>query len=145
MPIDPSMLAKSIGTLTDLHPDQDLAATLHQAVQAAKQLFDADAAGVMLVDIDGSLRWASASDERAQTLEDNQEVFAAGPCMEAFTSGRPAVMHDATMERRWGEITLTMVEVQIRSGLSVPWIWAAARSAPWMCTPSTGGVGIRAR
>jgi hypothetical protein len=43
MPIDPSMLAKSIGTLTDLHPEQDLAATLQQAVQAAKQLFDADA------------------------------------------------------------------------------------------------------
>jgi GAF domain-containing protein len=74
----------------------------------------------MLVDVDGRLRWASASDERAQTLEDNQEVFAAGPCMEAYTSGRPAMMHDATMERRWGEITLTMVEVQIRSGLSVP-------------------------
>jgi GAF domain-containing protein len=74
----------------------------------------------MLVDIDGRLRWASASDERAQVLEDNQEVFAAGPCMEAFTSGRPAVMHDATTERRWGEITLTMVEVQIRSGLCVP-------------------------
>ena len=120
MPIDPSMLAKSIGTLTDLHPDQDLPATLQQAVIAAKQLFDADAAGVMLTDIDGRLRWASASDERAQSLEDNQEVFAAGPCMEAYTSGRPAMMHDATMERRWGEITLTMVEVQIRSGLSVP-------------------------
>src|SRR4029450_6497897 len=106
MPIDPSMLAKSIGTLTDLHPDEDLPATLQQAVQAAKQLFDADAAGVMLVDIDGSLRWASASDERAQTLEDNQEVFAAGPCMEAFTSGRPAVMHDDTLARRRGEIAL---------------------------------------
>jgi GAF domain-containing protein len=120
MPIDPSMLAKSIGTLTDLRPDEDLAATLQQAVQAAKQLFDADAAGVMLVDLDGRLRWASASDERAQVLEDNQEVFAAGPCAEAFTSGRPAVMHDATLERRWGEIALTFVEVQIRSGLSVP-------------------------
>jgi GAF domain-containing protein len=120
MPIDPSMLAKSIGTLTDLDPQRDLAATLQQAVQGAKSLFDADAAGVMLVDTDGSLRWASASDHRAQVLEDNQEVFAAGPCMEAYTSGRPAVMHDATMERRWGEITLTMVEVQIRSGLSVP-------------------------
>jgi GAF domain-containing protein len=120
MPIDPSMLAKSIGTLTDLHPDQDLPATLQQAVQAAKQLFDADAAGVMLADLDGRLRWASASDERAQTLEDNQEVFAAGPCMEAYTTGRPAMMHDATMEQRWGEITLTMVEVHIRSGLSVP-------------------------
>jgi GAF domain-containing protein len=120
MPIDPSMLAKSIGTLTDLRPDQDLPATLQQAVQAAKQLFDGDAAGVMLVDIDGALRWASASDRRAQTLEDNQEVFGAGPCAEAFTSGRPAVMHDATMERRWGEIALVFVEVQIRSGLSVP-------------------------
>jgi hypothetical protein len=31
MPIAPSRLAKSIGTLTDLHPDQDLAATLQQA------------------------------------------------------------------------------------------------------------------
>jgi GAF domain-containing protein len=40
--------------------------------------------------------------------------------MEAFTTGRPAVMHDAKMERRWGEITLTFVEVHIRSGLSVP-------------------------
>jgi GAF domain-containing protein len=120
MPIDPSMLAKSIGTLTDLHPDEDLAATMQQAVQAAKQLFDADAAGVMLVDLDGQLRWASASDQRAQILEDNQEVFAAGPCAEAFTTGRPAAMHDATLERRWGEITLVFVEVRIRSGLSVP-------------------------
>ena len=120
MPIDPSMLAKSIGTLTDLQPQQDLVATLQQAVLAAKQLFNADAAGVMLVDIDGQLRWASASDQRAQVLEDNQEVFAAGPCAQAFTTGKPAVMHDATMERRWGEIALVFVEVQIRSGLSVP-------------------------
>jgi GAF domain-containing protein len=120
MPIDPSMLAKSIGTLTDLQPEHDLAATLQQAVVAAKQLFDGDAAGVMLADLDGRLRWASASDERAQVLEDNQEVFAAGPCAQAYTTGRPAVMHDATVERRWGEIALTFVEVQIRSGLSVP-------------------------
>jgi GAF domain-containing protein len=120
MPIDPAMLAKSIGTLTDLQPQQDLVLTLQQAVLAAKQLFAADAAGVMLVDLDGSLRWASATDQRAQTLEDNQEVFAAGPCAQAFTTGKPAVMHDATLERRWGEIALTFVEVQIRSGLSVP-------------------------
>ena len=120
MPIDPAMLAKSIGTLTDLQPQQDLPATLHQAVIAAKQLFEADAAGVMLVDVDGRLRWASASDQRAQVLEDNQEVFAAGPCAQAYATGKPAIMHDATMERRWGEIALTFVEVQIRSGLSVP-------------------------
>jgi hypothetical protein len=120
MPIDPAMLAKSIATLTDLDPDQDLAATLEQAVIAAKQLFMVDAAGIMLADADGRLRWASASDPLAQTLEDNQEAFAAGPCLEAFTSGRPAVICDATLEPRWGEITLAFVELQVRSGLSVP-------------------------
>jgi hypothetical protein len=104
---DPAMLAKSIGTLADLDPTRDLAATLQQAVDAAKILFDADAAGIMLADLDGQLRWATPSDQRAQTLEDNQEVFAAGPCMEAFTSGWPAAMHDATLERRWGEVTLS--------------------------------------
>jgi hypothetical protein len=106
MPIDPAMLAKSIGTLNDLDPTRDLPATLHQAVLAAKSLFHAQAAGIMLVDIDGQLRWASASDQRALTLEDNQEIFAAGPCAQAYATGKPAVMHDATQERRWGEIAL---------------------------------------
>jgi putative methionine-R-sulfoxide reductase with GAF domain len=120
MPIDPAMLAKSIATLTDLDPEQDLATTLDQAVVAAKQLFMVDAAGIMLADTDGKLRWASASDPLAQTLEDHQETFAAGPCLQAFTTGRPAVICDATLEPRWGEITLAFVELQVRSGLSVP-------------------------
>jgi hypothetical protein len=95
------MLAKSIGTLTDLDPTQDLTATLQQAVHAAKQQFDADAAGNMLADIDGQLRWASASDQRAQVLEDNQEVFAAGPCMQAFTSGWPVAQSGPWMCMPW--------------------------------------------
>ena len=120
MPIDPVPLAKSIATLTDLDPEQDLAATLEQAVAAAKKLFAVDAAGIMLAGADGKLRWASASDPLGQILEDNQEVLAAGPCMQAFVSGRPAVMHDAIVEPRWGEITLVFADLQIRSGLSVP-------------------------
>ena len=120
MPIDPALLAKSIATLTALDPERDLAATLEQAVVAAKQLFAVDAAGIMLADTQGQLRWASASDPVAQILEDNQETFAAGPCLEAFTTGRPAVIHDATLEPHWGEVTLAFVELQIRSGLSVP-------------------------
>jgi GAF domain-containing protein len=120
MPIDPALLAKSIAALTDVDPQRDLAATLEQAVVAAKQLFAVDAAGIMLADADGKLCWASASDPLAQTLEDNQETFAAGPCVEAFASGQPAVICDATLEPRWGEITVAFAELQIRSGLSVP-------------------------
>ena len=120
MPIDPALLAKSIATLTDLDPTRDLASTLDQAVVAAKELFAVEAAGIMLADADGKLRWASASDPLGQILEDNQEVLAAGPCMQAFASGQPVVMYDATLESRWGGITQAFAELQIRSGLSVP-------------------------
>jgi GAF domain-containing protein len=121
MPIDPSMQAKSIGTLTDLDPQRDLAKTLQDAVVAARQLFDVDAAGVMLTDADGQLRWASASDQLAQAIEDNQEVFGQGPCMDAFAHARPAAMHDSRREPHWGEVTtLVLADLQVRSGLSVP-------------------------
>ena len=115
MPIDPSMLAKSIGTLTDLHPQRDLAKTLQDAVVAAKQLFDVDAAGVMLADADGQLRWASASDQLAQAIEDNQEIFGQGPCMNAFAHARPAAMHDT---------------VPNPSGGRSPWSWPTCGSVP---------------
>jgi signal transduction protein with GAF and PtsI domain len=120
MPIDSALLARSIAALTDLDPERDLASTLDQAVLAAKQLFMVDAAGIMLADNDGTLRSASASDQRAQTLQDSQERFAAGPCAQAFATGRPVVMRDATLEPRWGEVRHAFAEARIRSGLSVP-------------------------
>ena len=120
MPIDSALLARSIAALTDLGPERDLASTLDQAVLTVKQLFMVEAAGIMLADNDGTLRSASASDQRAQTLEDSQERLAAGPCVQAFATGRPAVMCDATLEPRWGEVTHAFAEVRIRSGLSVP-------------------------
>jgi GAF domain-containing protein len=120
MPIDPADLAKSIGTLTDLHPQRDLTKTLQDAVVAAKQLFDTDAAGVMLADADGQLRWASASDQLAQAIEDNQEIFGQGPCMDAYANARPAAMGDSRREPHWGEITLVLADLQVRAGLSVP-------------------------
>jgi GAF domain-containing protein len=120
MPIDPSILAKSIGTLTDLHPDQDLPATLHQAVVAAKQLFDADAAGVMLVDLDGRLRWASASDQTAQNVEDGQERLAQG----ALCGGvqpTPPVRHPQHPDRAGlGRVHQVLVSEGIAAALSVP-------------------------
>ena len=120
MPIDPALLTRSIAALTDRDPERDLASTLEQAVLAAKQLFMVDAAGIMLADNDGTLRSASASDQRAQALEDSQERFAAGPCAQAFSTGRPVVMRDATIEPRWGEVRHAFAEARIRSGLSVP-------------------------
>jgi hypothetical protein len=54
MPIDPTDLAKSIGALGCLDPQRGVARTLQQLTDAAKQLFRADAAGLMLIDAGGS-------------------------------------------------------------------------------------------
>lgn len=124
MPIDPALLATSIGELADLDPEADLPASLQRAVMAAMQLFDVDAAGITLTDATGALRWASGSDQRAQAVEDDRAACAAGPCAEALTTGRPAVMYDAYQERRrggrWGEVCLAIAELEPRSALCVP-------------------------
>jgi GAF domain-containing protein len=120
MPIDPTELTKSIGALGTLDPEHDLAPTLQQVVVAAKQLFDADGAGLMLIDRQGQLRWASASDQTAQALEDGQERLAQGPCMAAFSQRAPAVIRDISAEPDWGELVRVMVGEGISAALSVP-------------------------
>ena len=124
MPIDPALLATSIEALGDLDPEPDLPASPQRAVTAAKQLLGADAAGITLTDATGALHWASGSDQPAQAVANDREACAAGPCTEAFATGRPAVMYDAYQERRrggpWGEVSLAIAELEPRSALSVP-------------------------
>src|SRR5918995_6981654 len=119
MPIDPSNLAKSIGTLDSLDPERGLALTLQQVTDAAKQLFSADGAGLMLVDAEGQLRWASASDQSAQTLEGGQERLAQGPCGVAFSQRLPAAIRNIKLEPDWREVTPGVVREGSCAGPSV--------------------------
>src|SRR5215203_5652800 len=120
MPIDPTDLAHSIGALGSLNPQQGLAPTLQQVTDGAKQLFRADGAGLMLVDQEGQLRWASASDQTAQSVEDEQERLAQGPCAVAFSQRLPAAIRDLRTEPDWQEFTQVLVSEGICAALSVP-------------------------
>jgi GAF domain-containing protein len=120
MPIDPTDLAKSIGALGSLDPQRGLAPTLQQISDAAKQLFSADGAGLMLVDADGQLRWASASDQTAQSIEDGQERLAQGPCAVAFSQRLPAAIRNIHTEPDWAEFTRVLLAEGICAALSVP-------------------------
>src|SRR5215216_1293683 len=120
MPIDPTELTKSIGAIGSLDPERGLAPTLQQVVVAAKQLFEADGAGLMLIDREGQLRWASASDQTAQALEDGQERLAQGPCMAAFSQRAPAVIRDISSEPDWGELAQVMLSEGIFFLMSRP-------------------------
>jgi GAF domain-containing protein len=120
MPIDPTDLANSIGALGILDPEKGLARTLQQLTDGAKQLFAADAAGLMLIDAEGQLRWASATDQTAQTLEDRQERLAQGPCAVAFSQRLPAAIRNIHTEPDWAEFTQVLVSEGVCAALSVP-------------------------
>jgi GAF domain-containing protein len=120
MPIDPTDLAKSIGALGSLDPQRGLAPTLQQIADSAKQLFSADGAGLMLIDAEGQLRWASASDQTAQAVEGGQERLAQGPCAVAFSQRLPAAIRDIRIESDWAEFTQVLLSEGICAGLSVP-------------------------
>jgi GAF domain-containing protein len=120
MPIDPTDLAKSIAALGCLDPERGLAPTLQQLTDAAKQLFRADAAGLMLIDAEGQLRWASASDQTAQTVENEQERLAQGPCAVAFSQRLPAAIRNIHTEPDWAEFTQVLVSEGVCAALSVP-------------------------
>jgi GAF domain-containing protein len=120
MPIDPTDLANSIGALGSLDPERGLARTLQQVTDGAKRLFRADAAGLMLIDAEGQLRWASASDQTAQTLEDRQERLAQGPCAVAFSQRLSAAIRNIHTEPDWDKFAQVLLSEGICAALSVP-------------------------
>ena len=120
MPIDPTDLANSIGALGGLDPQRGLARTLQQVTDGAKQLFRADAAGLMLIDAEGQLRWASATDQTAQTVENEQERLAQGPCAVASSQRLPAAIRNIHTEPDWDRFAQVLVGEGICAALSVP-------------------------
>jgi GAF domain-containing protein len=120
MPIDPSTLAKNLSVLAVLDVEQDLQRAMQQVTSAAKELLKVDGAGLMLADERGDLRWATASDQQTQIVEEGQERLGEGPCVNAFAEHAPMAMRDATKEPHWGRITDVVTGQEMRAGLSVP-------------------------
>ena len=120
MPIDPAALARNLSSLAALDAEQDLPRALQQITSAAKALLGVDGAGLMLADERGELRWATASDQETQIIEEGQERLGQGPCVNAFAEHAPMAMRDAAKEPQWGKITDVVTGQQMRAGLSAP-------------------------
>jgi signal transduction protein with GAF and PtsI domain len=119
MRIEPAALAQALGTLDQVDLDRGLAPSVLQLVAMTKRLLDADAVGLMLVDAEGMLRWAAASDQQAEQLEQAQEALAQGPCTDAFWQRAPVPVRDVTREGG-EEIAAVLVGASFRAALSVP-------------------------
>jgi GAF domain-containing protein len=99
----------------------------------------------MLIDADGQLRWASATDQAAQTLEDRQERLAQGPCAVAFSQRLPAAIRNIHTEPDWDKFAQVLVSEGICAALSVPVELDGGVIGTWTSTPVSRGTGIPAR
>jgi transcriptional regulator with GAF, ATPase, and Fis domain len=119
--IDVEALLKSIGSLQDLQFRRTgLEPAMQQVVDAAKTLFKADGAGLMLIGQGEALRWVTATDPRAQVIEAAQERLGQGPCVDAFEQGTLQLIPDTAAEKRWPELTRVLRHDGVHALLSVP-------------------------
>jgi GAF domain-containing protein len=119
MQIEPAALAKAIGSLDEVDLSHGLGPSVQQLVSMSKRLLEVDGAGLMLVGADGLLRWAAASDQQAQQMEQAQEEVAQGPCTDAFWQRAPVPVSDVTREGE-EEIASVLLGASFKAGLSVP-------------------------
>jgi len=99
-----AVLARAFVRLADtLASDFDIVDFLHGLSADSVEILGAEAAGVMLADPRGGLRLIASSDERMRLLELFELQDSQGPCLDAFSSGRP--VHAAATSRspapRW--------------------------------------------
>jgi hypothetical protein len=119
MRIEPAALARALGALDAVDLDRGLGPSVLQLVTMTKQLLEVDGVGLMLVDAEGVLRWAAASDQQAEQLEQAQEELAQGPCTDAFWQRAPVPVRDVTREGAQ-QIAAVLLDASFRAALSVP-------------------------
>ena len=118
--ISPATLVASLVSLPQIDLERDFTAALQRVVTAAQELYQASGAGLMPLEEGESLRWASATDQRAQTLDTFQQELGRGPVMRAFLERRPAVIRDVATDAQVAEVAGELRHAGIHAALSVP-------------------------
>ena len=95
-------LARAFVRLADtLARDFDIVDFLQGLAADSVEILGAEAAGVMLADARGGLRLIASSDERMRLLELFELQGEQGPCLDAFSTGRPVQASAADSCIRW--------------------------------------------
>jgi hypothetical protein len=139
MRIEPAALARSAGTLTTLDPSEGFPEALQQVVDAAKLLFEADGAGLMLVGKGELLTWASASDAQAERAEAVQAELGR-PLHGRLAQRSPVAVRDVEAEACWSQVVPALAAAQLRAALSVPveLAWGPHRDPGGVCGRAAG-------
>jgi hypothetical protein len=94
-------------TLVD---DFDIIEFLDRLAAHCSELLGVSACGILLADHHGALNLVAASSEEARLVELSQVQNLEGPCMDAFSTGRPVQVPDLRNARtRWPRFTAAAV------------------------------------
>ena len=98
----------------------ELRAALETVAEATCALFDADGAGVMLLDEQQALHYVGATSGKAAALEAAQEETGEGPCIDSLIHDRVVWTEDLAADPRWPQLTADIEGLGIRAILGVP-------------------------
>lgn len=115
-------LVDTFVSLTDtLVDDYDVVDLLQNLVDSAVDLFDAAAAGILLVNQTQELEVMASTSERSSFVGLLQLNAGEGPCVECFATGRPvSVSNTAEMEERWPRFAAMSKESGFASVHAIP-------------------------
>ena len=100
--------------------DFDVAELLHTLVSGCVDLFDVDAAGLLLADESGRLRLLASSNEQTRMLELFEIQSDEGPCSDAFRLGETVIEEDLELSGRWPRFRDEALNAGFRSAAALP-------------------------
>jgi anti-anti-sigma factor len=119
--MDPDRLRSSLAELrTDLPDYSELDAALGRVTEATRHLFNADGAGIMLIDDERALEYVQPSDEGGRRLESAQRELGHGPCVDCLLLDHPVRSADVMSDPRWPGLGTLLAGADVRAVLGVP-------------------------
>lgn len=104
-----------------LTADYDVVDLLHNLVIQCTEILDAQAGGLMLVDVNGNLQLMASTNESADLVEVMQLSAGAGPCVDCFTTGKSVSVPDiAASEQSWPAFRSAALEQGFLSVYATP-------------------------
>jgi len=98
----------------------DVPELLHTLAGRCVELFDFDAAGIMLVDDRRTLRVVASSNEQTRMLELFEIQSQEGPCTDCYASGETVIEKDLERSRQWPRFREEALGAGFRAVMAVP-------------------------
>jgi GAF domain-containing protein len=139
MAIEDEELRRMLSQLEDVEAHEtDIGAGLQAIVDSAGSFFDVDGAGLMVIGASEGLQPAVASDEPGWALEEAQERFGEGPCVDALVYDRVISTADLADDPRYPQLADEVVPLGVRAVLGMPVHIGGSAAATiniYACTP----------